>query len=139
MVVRTQHPDRKYPKGYPLEHLIGDCCPDGIASVAEGVVRTFESIVELGPNKPFLSDRGIPSNNVMERVSQGDYSAFYECVVEAADLARAAFDSEDAYSASEKWRELFGEEFPLAAKLESKTAFTARAGAATTLAEANFA
>ena len=136
---RTQHPDRKYPKGYPLEHLIGDCCPDGIASVAEGVVRTFESIVELGPNKPFLSDRGIPSNNVMERVSQGDYSAFYECVVEAADLARAAFDSEDAYSASEKWRELFGEEFPLAAKLESKTAFTARAGAATTLAEANFA
>lgn len=136
---RTQYPDKKYPKGYPLEHLIGDCCPDGIASVAEGVVRTFESIVELGPNKPFLSDRGIPSNNVMERVSQGDYSAFYECVVEAADLARAAFDSEDAYSASEKWRELFGEEFPLAAKPESKAAFTARAGAATTLAEANFA
>ena len=75
----------------------------------------------------------------MERVSQGDYSAFYECAVEAADLARAAFDSEDAYSASEKWRELFGEEFPLASKPESKAAFTARAGAATTLAEANFA
>src|SRR5205814_1631743 len=26
----------KYPKGYPLEHLVGACCPDGITSVAEG-------------------------------------------------------------------------------------------------------
>lgn len=33
-----------YPKGYPLEHLIGISCPDGIASVAEGVVRTLEDI-----------------------------------------------------------------------------------------------
>lgn len=136
---RTRHPNRKYPKGYPLEHLIGDCCPDGIASVAEGVVGTFESIVKLGPVKPILSDRGIPSNDVMARVSQSDYSTFFECVVEAASLARAAFDSEDAYSASEKWRELFGEEFPLAAKAEGKAAFTARSGAATTLSEARFA
>ena len=136
---RTQHPDRKYPKGYPLEHLVGDCCPDGIGSVAEGVVQTLESIVKLGPNRPFLSDRGLPSNDVMARVSQDDYFAFYECIVEAADLARAAFDSEDAYSASVKWRELFGEEFPLAAKAEGKASFTARAGAVTTLSEARFA
>ena len=28
--------DGKYPKGYPLEHLIGQNCPDNIGSVAEG-------------------------------------------------------------------------------------------------------
>ncbi len=35
---KTQYPDMKHPKSYPLEHFIGDCCPDGITSVAEGVV-----------------------------------------------------------------------------------------------------
>jgi hypothetical protein len=34
----------KYPKGYPIEHLIGHCCPDGISSVADGVTRTLETI-----------------------------------------------------------------------------------------------
>lgn len=135
---RTQHPDKKYPKGYPLEHLVGDCCPDEIESVAEGVVTTFEAIVKLGPTKPVLLDRGLP-NDVMARISQNDYETFYKCISEAALLAREAFDAEDSYSASEKWRELFGEEFPLAPKPEDKATFTARAGAATILSEANFA
>ncbi len=41
----TQYPDMKHPKSYPLEHFIGDCCPDGITSVAEGIVLTLENIV----------------------------------------------------------------------------------------------
>lgn len=135
---RTQNPDRKYPKGYPLEHLIGDSCPDGIDSVAEGVVLTLEAIVSMGSTKPCLSDRGLPNNDVMARVSQSDYSVFYERVVKAADIARDAFDSDDPHVASEKWRELFGEEFPLAEATENKLTFTARAGAATILSEARF-
>ena len=135
---RTQHPDKKYPKGYPLEHLIGDCCPDGIESVAEGVVTTFEAIAKMGPSKPVLPDRGL-SNDVMARISQADYAVFHRCIVDAAMLAREAFDAEDAYTASKKWQDLFGNEFPLAPKPEAKVAFTARAGAVTTLSEANFA
>jgi hypothetical protein len=38
--------DLKYPKGYPVEHAIGDCCPDGITSVAEGVIKTFEDFLK---------------------------------------------------------------------------------------------
>lgn len=49
-------PDKKHPKSYPLEHFIGDCCPDGIESVAEGVVLTLEKIVNFYPTKPFLAD-----------------------------------------------------------------------------------
>ncbi len=135
---RTQHPDKKYPKGYPLEHLIGDCCPDEIESVAEGVVTTFEAIAKMGPSKPVLTDRGLP-NDVMARISQVDYAVFHRCIVDAAMLAREAFDAEDPYTASKKWQDLFGNEFPLAPKSEAKAAFTARAGAATTLSEANFA
>jgi hypothetical protein len=32
---RVRHPDTKYPKGYPLEHLVGICCPDNLDSVAQ--------------------------------------------------------------------------------------------------------
>ena len=92
----------------------------------------------LGPSKPVLPDRGL-SNDVMARISQADYAVFHRCIVDAAMLAREAFDAEDAYTASKKWQDLFGNEFPLAPKPEAKVAFTARAGAVTTLSEANFA
>lgn len=38
---RRLNPIPKYPKGYPLEHLIGYHCPNDIKSVAEGVTRTL--------------------------------------------------------------------------------------------------
>jgi hypothetical protein len=41
---RINYTTPKYPKGYPVEHLIGQCCPDGITSVAEGVTLTLEAI-----------------------------------------------------------------------------------------------
>ena len=136
---RSKHPDKKYPKGYPLEHLVGDCCPDGIESVAEGVVKSFKGIVNLGENKPFLKDRGLSDNDVMSRVSQEDYSKFYFVVQDAAITAREAFDADNDYEASKKWRELFGEEFPLAPKPSEKVAFTTRVNKVSTLESARFA
>lgn len=135
---RVAHADKKYPKGYPLEHLIGDCCPDDIDSVAQGVVEVFEGIVRDHYAKPVLYDRGI-DNDVFKRISNNDYRIFYDAAAEAAKIAREAFDSDDEYDASLKWRELFGESFPEVAKPSAKAAFTARAGAATTLAEESFA
>ena len=41
---RKRNADGRYPKGYPLEHLIGANCPDGVGSVAEGLTRTLEAI-----------------------------------------------------------------------------------------------
>jgi hypothetical protein len=42
---KVNHSSPKYPKGYPLEHLIEQCCPDGIGSVAEGVTRMLEKVL----------------------------------------------------------------------------------------------
>jgi len=39
---RVNYEIPEYPKGYPLEHIIGQSCPDEIASVATGVTRTLE-------------------------------------------------------------------------------------------------
>lgn len=102
----------KHPKSYPLEHFIGDCCPDGIVSVAEGVVLTLEKIVNYYPTKPFLADRGVPEHDVFGRLSDDDYSDFYVSVCDAAKKAREAYDCEDLHESVSKWRNLFGSMFP---------------------------
>lgn len=111
--------DLKHPKGYPIEHMIGDCCPNNITSVAEGVVKTLEAIVSnYAWNRsikvtPTLADRGVLSHNVWKRVSNDDFVAFYDFVKEAAKTARKAFDAELDSEQLEQWRILFGSEFPV--------------------------
>ncbi|MBQ3426182.1 MAG: nucleotidyltransferase [Clostridia bacterium] len=102
----------KHPKSYPLEHLIGDCCPDGIESVAEGVVLTLEEIVINYQEKPVLPDRGVEEHDVFSRLSKEDYNNFYDSVCDAAKIARKAYDSDDAAESAKCWRELFGNKFP---------------------------
>jgi hypothetical protein len=110
--------DIKYPKGYPIEHMIGDCCPDAISSVAEGVCRTLETIVSsyrvdrLNKKTPSLSDRGVPAHNVWKRVSDEDFVKFYDHVADYAKIAREAYDAEKVKDKVKGWRKLFGEKFP---------------------------
>jgi hypothetical protein len=116
----------KYPKGYPIEHMIGDCCPDGIGSVVEGVVLTLEAIVNnyawrrsigLTPNLP---DRGVESHNVWKRVSNEDFVAFYDYAKEAAQIARKAFDSELICDKLLHWQSLLGAEFPVMSEEQAR-------------------
>jgi len=108
----------KHPKGFTLERLIGECCPDGIEGVAEGVTKTLEKIatdyaqlVQVG-SKPRLPDYGVPTNDVFKRVSAEDFRKFYEQTTSAAALARRALDSDNRTESGNLWRELFGGKFP---------------------------
>lgn len=139
---KTQYPDMKHPKSYPLEHFIGDCCPDGITSVAEGIVLTLENIVSQYPTKPFLADRGVPEHDVFARITDDEYSDFYDTVCDAAKIAREAFDCEELYDSVCKWRELFGTEFPSApepTKSNSPAGFTNRTEKSAAIPEGRFA
>jgi len=108
----------KYPKGYPLEHMIGDCCPDGVTSVAAGVTLTYEEMVDryrddaARETTPFLGDRGVRAHNVLHRLSGEDFKKFYDKVKEAAEIAREALDEQDKPKSAELWRKLFGTKFP---------------------------
>ena len=114
---RVHHEDDR-PKGYPLEHLVGVCCPDDINSVAGGVTLTLEAIVTnyslyaLSKQVPRLPDHGVPEHNVLDRVSGERFADFYEHTTEAAKIAREALDADDKEKSIEKWRELFGNKFP---------------------------
>lgn len=107
-----------HPKGFPLERLVGEHCPDGIESVAEGVVRTLEAIVEsyaaivLTKGKPTLPDYGVPSHDVFHRITAEDFCTFYDQVKSGADLSRRAFDSQGRKESGNLWREMFGPKFP---------------------------
>lgn len=112
------HEQPEHPKGFPLERLIGEHCPDGIGSVAEGIVETLEaidssyrSLVSIG-GKPALPDYGVPGHDVLKRVSGKDFAAFHKQVVSAATLARRAYDSQDRTESGKLWRELLGGKFP---------------------------
>ncbi|WP_137114050.1 hypothetical protein [Mesorhizobium sp. GR13] len=109
----------KYPKGYPLEHMIGYVLPDGILSMAQGVTLAFEKLrdtfspyARMG-TVPYLPDHGVPSHNVLKRLSLEDFTAFVAAVTAAADNARKALDSQDAGESGRLWQKLFGTSFPL--------------------------
>ena len=115
---RTAHPNLEYPKSYPLEHLVGDCCPDGIESLAVGFTTVLEEMVsrfsadaEEG-TVPIVPDRGVPEHNVLKRLSPNDFSRFIQKVKEASVIARSALESDDVSDSVARWRELFGDRFP---------------------------
>ncbi len=118
---RHEHADElpKYPKGYPLEHMVGHVLPDGIASVAEGIVKAFEGIRDTFRGYaamgivPTLPDHGVPSHDVLKRLSRDDFVAFYNEATKAATLARNAFDEQDKDVSGGLWRDLLGSCFPL--------------------------
>lgn len=115
---RENYPTPKYPKGYPVEHLMGECCPDGIESVAEGITTTLENIARNYAwyaqlkETPDLRDRGVPSHNVFKRVSGEDFAEFHQQVCSAAEIARQALDETDLQKSVEYWQKLFGKKFP---------------------------
>jgi hypothetical protein len=134
---RKRHADGKYPKGYPLEHLIGATCPDWIGSVAEGVTRTFETIRDiyrgnvLAGTVPYLRDHGV-DQDVLRRVTPEQFATFWRLADVAASQARAAFNADGTANSAILWRELLGPEFPQPPKGELKDAIAAalRSGSA---------
>jgi hypothetical protein len=118
---RTKTPDVDGPTSYPLEHMIWECCPDNIESVAEGVTRTFEQIERQFKSEarrediPFLPAHGLPANpehNVLKHIDGEAFAAFHNEVSDAAELARTALEEDDKATSRDLWHELFGDEFP---------------------------
>lgn len=115
---RLNHATPKYPKGYPLEHIIGQCCPDEIGSVAEGVTLTLEEIADRyaddakSKRVPVLPDHGVPSHNVLHRLTADDFAAFHAQVCEDAVISRRALDAATVKESANEWGKLFGSKFP---------------------------
>jgi hypothetical protein len=115
---RMNYTTPKYPKGYPVEHLIGLCTMNGITSVAEGVTLALEAIRDTyewyAQNEitPELPDHGVSAHNVFHRVTGEEFSQFHGQVADAAAIARGALDATTIKKSADEWRRLFGDKFP---------------------------
>ena len=124
---RVNHATPKHPKGYPVEHIIGYSCPDGIKSIAEGVTLTLENIAATfavtaaAQQTPDLRDHGVSEHNVFSRISGTDFAAFHAQVVEAAKISRKALDAKDEAESTQLWKQLFGDKFPDAPATSTKS------------------
>jgi len=111
-------PDLKHPKGFPLERIIGECCPDGIESVAEGVTKTLETAVakfagiRAAKGVPQLADYGVSTHNVLKRIDGESFATLYDAMAKAAETAKAARAAVEVDDSARLWRDLFGSKFP---------------------------
>lgn len=109
--------DCEKPKGYPLERLIADCCPDDIKSVAEGVAKTLAEIIRKYGAEidqgicPKIADHGTTAD-VWKRIEVGDWRKFLTHVRKAHEIAQRAINATETRDAVEHWHELFGDKFP---------------------------
>jgi hypothetical protein len=81
-----------------------------------------------------MPDHGVPAHNVLHRLSVEDFTAFHKLISEAAVIARNALDAKTEKDASEEWRKILGDKFPVSLNTESgskEMRIGATAGAAT--------
>ena len=119
---QTQHPEQEHPRSYPLEHIVGDCCPDGVTSLAQAFTETMERIARYDPavGSP---DRGVPEQNVLNRITIADRSRFQQFAAQAAAVARQACNSQDEGESANLWRRVFGNKYTVR---QSQSGFTPR-------------
>jgi predicted nucleotidyltransferase len=110
----------KYPKGYVLERLVGECVDKSKRDNAGGFVQLIENLrSEYSASASMgivlhLPDPGIPSHNVAHRLTAEDFKTFLEKIVAAVPIAREALKKDDVQKSVALWRRLFGEKFPAA-------------------------
>lgn len=101
-------------KSYPLEHLIGQCCPNNSDyNLERAVFETINAMASYSSRKPYMPDRGVPEHDVFARIEEDDYQKFIKIVKEKAEKAKQAYYEEDKMRSSLLWREIFGPEFPV--------------------------
>ncbi|UQN10207.1 hypothetical protein [Deinococcus sp. QL22] len=124
----------KYPRSYPIEHMAGDHCPTDFSSIAEGLTRTFQNMrAAYGKFYPHtkapMPPRGLDGSeaDVLSRLTQEDFNAFYEELCTASDLAMKALTWGNRREAAQMWREILGDEFKVPPALPASTTTAAAA------------
>jgi len=119
---RRENRTGKRPKGFVLEVLVSMHAPSGVthygeafAQLLEGIRDSYSNLAEAG-EKPFISDPGLPGNDILSKVSITDWKNFMTRIRSHAGHARRAQDEEDVEESTRLWRILFGSRFRSTAK-----------------------
>ncbi|HJJ15400.1 MAG TPA: hypothetical protein OIM60_03135 [Clostridiaceae bacterium] len=101
----------KYPKGITLEKIVADNLYDCnnqyekiVFNTMKNIQNAYEQYIETGI-KPFVSDPGIPSNNLSDSYEFNDFKSFFNKIKTHIKLL------EEANFSNEAWRRILGTEF----------------------------
>ncbi len=114
-----KYPDSPKPKGFPLERIIGEYCPDEVHSIPDGIEKTFSIFIDEcssyynAGTKPVLPDYGVPHHDVLAKTTSEEFSALYEQISDDLEIVKKARECTDQFKSCEFWRKLFGNKFPL--------------------------
>lgn len=108
------------PKGYILERMVAEnmkmnCSsyPEHIKALFQNLVTNYKAVVDNN-QIPFLPDPGNPKHNVAGRVKPEDFKVLYSHIKSALGKIEKACNENDNVKATELWREILGNKFPLA-------------------------
>ncbi len=117
---KEAYKEPKYPKGYVLERLVGECVDKTKRDHAEGFVALLESLdrcyrgYALTRTVPDLPDAGVPAHNVAHRLTPSDFKTFMDEVAASLSIARDALAEKDLKTSADLWRDVFRTKFPAA-------------------------
>lgn len=114
--VRQPDVERPKPKGFWVECLTGEMFEAAKPTWADCFIIVLENIVETyGDDQevPLLDDPGVQGEKIKTKMTMAEFEVFLVAVEESLLLARKARDTDDLTEASEQWRDIFGNEFPL--------------------------
>lgn len=101
----------KYPKGITLEKIVADNLYDCnnqyekiVFNTMKNIQNAYEQYIETGI-KPFVSDPGIPSNNLSDSYEFNDFKSFFNKIKTHIKLL------EESNFSNEAWRRILGTEF----------------------------
>ncbi len=112
---RRIHPQPQHLRGYPVEHIVGECCPNSILTPADGIAATFESIAsKFQPDvaalrTPPLPSRGVPGVDVLRRVDPREFAHFVREATAAAVISRKAINASTEHETLDLWSRLLGD------------------------------
>jgi tRNA nucleotidyltransferase (CCA-adding enzyme) len=121
----------EYPKGYLLERIAGEVFDRTKRDHAEGFVQVLRNLISMYDSYaaagvvPTLSDPGVPTHNVLARLSVEDFRTFIGYAKAGLATAERALASSDKDESVRLWRQVFGTKFPPAST--AKAAFPAAA------------
>ncbi|ETT74128.1 hypothetical protein C173_10021 [Paenibacillus sp. FSL R7-277] len=115
---RENGTNAKKPKGFVIECIVAECMDRNQTQYGELFVGTLERIVDKYAISialkvvPVIQDPGVSFNSVTNGMTFEAFERFYNKVKLHAIIGREAINELDAEKSLQKWRVLFGGQFP---------------------------
>ena len=118
--------ERPKPKGFWVECLTAENFNPKSQDWGEHFIATLSNISSKYSNVntvPKLQDPGLQDETIKTSMTFEEFKIFMDAVNVSLKIAQQAYNDSDEAESSEKWQSIFGENFPLAEKLESNKVY----------------